>query len=62
MTDAPQTIVAIWQLAINHNSRLWTMPFSYRPERFLGDPEFSDDKLDALQPFAVGPRNCLGRK
>lgn len=27
----------------------------------MGDVEFADDNRAALQPFAVGPRNCLGR-
>lgn len=58
-----QTVLAVWQYAIYHSSALWTDPFAYRPERFLGtNPIFADDKLDALQPFHVGPRNCIGRK
>ncbi|KAJ5804831.1 hypothetical protein N7474_010697 [Penicillium riverlandense] len=31
------------------------------PERFMGEPEFESDKRNAVQPFSVGPRNCLGR-
>lgn len=33
----------------------------FHPERWLGDEEFKDDHLDALEPFSVGPRNCLGK-
>ncbi|KAI6908252.1 cytochrome P450 [Hortaea werneckii] len=33
----------------------------WHPERWLGDPEYKDDHLDALEPFSVGPRNCLGK-
>jgi len=31
------------------------------PERFLGDPEYANDNFGALQPFSVGPRNCIGK-
>jgi cytochrome P450 len=47
---------------MNHNTALWTDPDGFHPERFLGAPEFANDKLDALQAFSVGPRNCIGRK
>lgn len=57
-----QTVVAVWQWAINHNPDHWTDPDKYHPERFLGDPRFANDRLDALQPFSVGPRDCIGRK
>lgn len=60
------TVVAVWQWATYHSEKNFVEPFSYRPERFLrdgeGEGEFKDDKLDALQPFSVGPRNCIGRK
>ncbi|KAK3056238.1 hypothetical protein LTR09_002745 [Extremus antarcticus] len=35
--------------------------YEFHPERWLGDPEYKDDNLDALEPFSVGPRNCLGK-
>ncbi|KAI0833908.1 cytochrome P450 ClCP1 [Hypoxylon sp. FL0890] len=54
-------VVAVWQYAINHDSRYWTEPDTFAPERFLGDPKFKDDQLDAMQPFSIGPRNCIGR-
>ncbi|KAI1799559.1 putative cytochrome P450 [Daldinia bambusicola] len=55
------TVVAVWQYAINHDENHWTDPYSFAPERFLGDPKYKNDKLDAMQPFSVGPRNCIGR-
>ncbi|KAI1811604.1 cytochrome p450 monooxygenase [Poronia punctata] len=55
------TSVAVWQLAANYSPRNFTNPEEYRPERFLGDPEFAEDDLSAMQPFSVGPRNCIGR-
>lgn len=33
----------------------------FHPERWLGDEKFRDDHLDAMEPFSVGPRNCLGK-
>ncbi|KAI1193961.1 cytochrome p450 monooxygenase [Nemania serpens] len=53
--------VSVWQLAANYSARNFTKPEEFRPERFLGDPEFSNDSLDVVQPFSVGPRNCIGR-
>ena len=32
------------------------------PERWLGDPEYAHDERGVLQPFSVGPRNCIGKK
>ncbi|KAI0173363.1 cytochrome P450 ClCP1 [Hypoxylon sp. FL1284] len=55
------TAVAVWQYAINHDPRFWKDPESFLPERFMGDPKFAGDQLDAMQPFSVGPRNCIGR-
>lgn len=59
-----QTHVGIWQWAAYHYSANFTEPFAYRPERFLqGENEkYVDDKKQVLQPFAFGPRNCLGQK
>ncbi|KAK3311564.1 putative cytochrome P450 [Chaetomium strumarium] len=40
-------------------------PDEFVPERFLDDYDedstYAGDKRDALQPFMVGPRNCIGR-
>ncbi|OBR08871.1 Cytochrome P450 ClCP1 [Colletotrichum higginsianum IMI 349063] len=55
------TIVAIHQWSVNHNEQNFKRPFEFHPERFLGDEEFSTDNKEALQPFHVGPRNCVGR-
>ncbi|KAK0724599.1 putative cytochrome P450 monooxygenase [Lasiosphaeris hirsuta] len=55
------TTVSVWNWATYHLESNWTDPFSYRPERFLHDPRYAGDKLDSLQPFSLGPRNCVGR-
>jgi cytochrome P450 len=54
--------VAVWQWSINHEPSLWTLPMEFHPERFMQDPKFKGDVLDAMQPFSLGPRNCIGRK
>ena len=30
------------------------------PERWLGEARYAGDKRAVMQPFHVGPRNCLG--
>ncbi|KAK0649206.1 cytochrome P450 [Cercophora newfieldiana] len=55
------TKVAVWQWATYHSAKYFTDPFGFHPERFLHDPRFANDKLDMLQPFSFGPRNCVGR-
>ena len=46
----------------------WVEPRVFHPERFLPeadprfDPRFVKDDKDAFQPFAIGPRNCMGGK
>ncbi|KAJ5765510.1 cytochrome P450 monooxygenase [Penicillium odoratum] len=55
------TIVALHHWALYHNEKHFTDPNSYHPERFLGDPRYENDNFEILQPFHVGPRNCLGR-
>ncbi|KAF4472377.1 Isotrichodermin C-15 hydroxylase [Fusarium albosuccineum] len=36
-------------------------PDSFIPERWLGDPRFASDNKAVLQPFSMGPRNCIGK-
>lgn len=55
------TIVAVHHLSTYRHADNFKHPEQFRPERWLGDPEFADDKLDSLEPFSVGPRNCLGK-
>ncbi|KAH7016402.1 cytochrome P450 ClCP1 [Microdochium trichocladiopsis] len=55
------TNVSIHHWAMYHSTKYFKKPFEYRPERFLGDEEFTDDVREVLQPFHVGPRNCIGR-
>ncbi|KAI8627898.1 cytochrome P450 [Xylariaceae sp. FL1651] len=36
-------------------------PDEFIPDRWLGDPLYSDDMREAHQPFSYGPRDCLGQ-
>ncbi|KXH65979.1 cytochrome P450 [Colletotrichum salicis] len=56
-----QSLVATWQWAMYHNEINFTKPLEYHPERFLGDPRFANDRLDAFQPFSMGHADCVGR-
>jgi averantin hydroxylase len=55
------TIINLSQYAANHFSSNFAKPFEFHPERFLGAEEFKNDDFGALQPFSIGPRNCIGR-
>jgi averantin hydroxylase len=55
------------QFATHRSPQNFHRPDDFLPERFLpaDDPaysvEFANDDRAALQPFALGPRNCIGR-
>ncbi|KAI1115913.1 cytochrome P450 [Nemania sp. NC0429] len=55
------TIVSVFQYAVNHDEHYWKAPNTFAPERWLDDPNYKGDQLDAMQSFSVGPRNCVGR-
>ncbi|KAH8808674.1 toxin biosynthesis cytochrome P450 monooxygenase [Xylogone sp. PMI_703] len=57
----PKTLVSVNQYATYHTSKNFVEPNSFNPERFLDDPRFASDNKDSLQPFSVGPRNCIGQ-
>ena len=48
--------------AMNHSSAHWKDPWAFRPERFLHNDTEEKDVMEALQPFSLGPRNCIGKK
>ncbi|KAJ4392470.1 hypothetical protein N0V85_007030, partial [Neurospora sp. IMI 360204] len=59
------TLVDVQQWSMNHSQENWADPWTFNPARFLDDKETAmakGNRLDALQAFGVGPRNCLGRK
>ncbi|KAM3067383.1 hypothetical protein ACMFMG_005260 [Clarireedia jacksonii] len=55
------TIVDINMWTVHHDPNSFTLPDSFVPERWLGDERFKNDRLDAVEPFSAGPRNCIGR-
>lgn len=55
------TVVGIHQLSTYRSRAHFKDPYSFHPERWLGDPMYRDDHLDAMKPFSIGPRNCLGK-
>ncbi|KAK1995931.1 cytochrome P450 monooxygenase [Colletotrichum falcatum] len=55
------TMVDINMWAVHHDPNSFTLPDSFVPERWLGDERFKNDRLDAVEPFSAGPRNCIGR-
>lgn len=57
----PKTGVQINQYATNLSHHNFSSPFTFAPSRWLRDPQYADDKLDAVQPFSMGARNCIGK-
>lgn len=57
------TIVAAWQWSVSRCPEYYIEPDNFHPERFMENVEikFSGDRLDAVQPFSLGPRNCIGK-
>ncbi|KAJ4244588.1 hypothetical protein NW762_014444 [Fusarium torreyae] len=55
------TSVAVNHYAAYHSPLNFTRPNEFIPERFIDIAAFPDDRREVLQPFSVGPRNCIGR-
>ncbi|KAH7021327.1 cytochrome P450 [Microdochium trichocladiopsis] len=56
------TSVSVPQWSAYHCEQNWTDPERFVPERWLGtEPRYANDQRDVLQPFSVGPRNCIGK-
>jgi cytochrome P450 len=56
-----QTGLGIWILPTFTSEQNFRHAEEFHPERFLGDPEFADDKLDVMNPFSMGQNDCIGR-
>jgi cytochrome P450 len=60
----PGIKVYVTQSAAYRSSRNFADVNSFVPERWLKNPpaKYANDNRKVLQPFSVGPRNCIGRK
>ena len=54
------TSVSVSHWSCYHSADNFLDPYKFVPERWLGDERYIDDNKRALQPFSLGPRNCLG--
>lgn len=60
MVNYSQTNVATQNLTIHRDPQVFKDPDEFIPERWL-DADTSQMK-EALSPFSVGPRKCIGSK
>lgn len=56
-----QTIVQIPIWPANTYSKNFTNAHSFIPERWIDSDKYHRDKQAAMQPFSIGPRNCIGQ-
>ncbi|KAH8651351.1 putative cytochrome P450 [Xylariales sp. PMI_506] len=58
------TMVEVQHWSVNHSKENWEEPWSFKPERFMAGAEEAlklGNKLEAIQAFSMGTRNCIGR-
>ncbi|KAJ1323271.1 aspirochlorine biosynthesis cytochrome P450 monooxygenase [Microdochium nivale] len=60
------TGASVPQWAAYHTAQNFYQPQQFLPERWLASARtpgscFANDKTEVLQPFSVGPRNCIGK-
>ncbi|KAK3315756.1 cytochrome P450 [Apodospora peruviana] len=59
------TMLDIWAWAMSYSSKNFALADEFHPERWLDaddgsrDPRFVNDRREAVEPFSVGPRNCI---
>ncbi|KAJ9191317.1 hypothetical protein DTO164E3_6137 [Paecilomyces variotii] len=56
-----ETRVSVPQWAINHSASNFKDPDSFIPERWFPNTGFDTDIKEAMQPWSVGPRSCIGK-
>ncbi|KAL8940525.1 MAG: hypothetical protein Q9216_002775 [Gyalolechia sp. 2 TL-2023] len=57
----PKTRVHLNQYAAYLSQRNFSSPSTFAPSRWLRDTQYANDKLDVVQPYSVGARNCIGK-
>lgn len=55
------TTVSVGNWSASHSPQNFRDPDDFVPERWIGD-EYASDSKEAMQPFSMGPRNCIGKK
>jgi cytochrome P450 len=55
------TCVSVNSWGASRSVSNFVRPNEFIPERWMGASEFKNDKRKVVQPFSVGPRNCLGQ-
>ncbi|KAL6918601.1 hypothetical protein ACHAP8_010991 [Fusarium lateritium] len=55
------TGVSVPQLPAYSSSTNFRNPQEFVPERWLDDPQYANDSRAVVQPFSMGPRDCIGK-
>ncbi|KAK1516903.1 averantin oxidoreductase [Colletotrichum costaricense] len=55
-----KTRVSVPQFPANHSPRNFKDPEAFIPERWIPGPEYESNTKEVVQPFSIGPRNCIG--
>jgi cytochrome P450 len=61
-TIAKGTWISVNSYHVHHDPEIWGDPMNFRPERFLSPDGKTVLKNDALIPFSVGKRVCVGEQ
>lgn len=54
----PHTVLGVHQWATYRSETNFKHANEYHPERWMGHPDFKDDRLDCVQVFSAGARRC----
>jgi cytochrome P450 len=61
LANISKTTVSVTQFAAFRSPTNFRAPDDFIPERWISS-EYDSDSKGALQPFSLGPRNCVGKK